>query len=97
MAAIYQPTYQIKYYYYILYDLSNFLLAALSHFSFHDIHNEVCSFQVMGFIRAEDFLSGKCFQQSEISTSTLKPPVLKFPSKQNGLFCLFSLLLSLSP
>ncbi|XP_067033427.1 DNA repair and recombination protein RAD54B-like isoform X3 [Acropora muricata] len=40
--------------------------------------------EVMGFISAEDFLSGKCFQQSEISTSTLKLPVLKFPTKQNG-------------
>ncbi|XP_074637415.1 DNA repair and recombination protein RAD54B-like isoform X3 [Acropora palmata] len=40
--------------------------------------------EVMGFISAEDFLSGKCFQQSEITTSKLKLPVLKFPTKQNG-------------
>jgi len=40
--------------------------------------------EVMGSIRAEDYLSGKCFQQSVVSSPSLKA-VSRLPSKQTGL------------
>ncbi|XP_078362706.1 DNA repair and recombination protein RAD54B-like isoform X2 [Oculina patagonica] len=41
--------------------------------------------EVMSCINAEDYLSGKCFQQSEVSAPPVLKPVSRLPSKQTGL------------
>ncbi|KAJ7372157.1 DNA repair and recombination protein rad54b [Desmophyllum pertusum] len=42
--------------------------------------------EVMGCVNAEDYLSGKCFQQSVVSPSPVKLPVSRLPSKQTAAF-----------